>query len=131
VPRGNVKNLKVGKPGVRNGGRQKGTTNVFTREIKEAIFTAAELCKSSHGKGLVGYLTDLADNRKDLYVHLLGRMIPVQQKTSVDLKIVAKTEVAMSPQELMEYYQKLRQYPAGAPPLQIEHQPTDEVEVLE
>jgi hypothetical protein len=34
----------------------------------------------------------------------------------------------MSPQELMEYYQKLRQYPAGAPPLQIEHIVEEEVE---
>jgi hypothetical protein len=117
--------LKIPKKGERFGGRQKGTPNQITRELKEALFLAAEKSKHSKGEGLVGYLTYLANERQETYAALLGRMIPLQARIGGDLDvshiIKAKPEVEMTPRELMEYYQKLRQIPANAKPLIIEN----------
>jgi hypothetical protein len=111
--------------GERFGGRQKGTPNQTTRELKEALFLAAENSKHSKGEGLVGYLTYLANERQETYASLLGRMIPLQAKIDGDVNvnhtIKAKPEVTMTPQELMEYYQKLRQLPANTKPLVIDN----------
>jgi len=116
--------LKIPKKGERFGGRQKGTPNRTTRELKEAIFLAAEKSKHSKGEGLVGYLTYLANDRQETYASLLGRMIPLQAKVEGDVShiIKAKPEVEMTPQELSEWYQKLRQIPASTKPLIIEHE---------
>jgi hypothetical protein len=52
-------------------------------------------------------------------------MIPLQAKVDGDVNvnhiIKAKPEVMMTPQELMEYYDKLCQMPADAPPLVIDY----------
>jgi hypothetical protein len=113
------------KKGERFGGRQKGTENKFSRDVKEAIITAAELSKRSKGKGLIGYITYLADEQQALYVSLLGRLIPLQAKVTADVNvehtIKAKDERQMTPQELADYYNSLRLRPATAPPLVIEH----------
>ena len=130
MPRGKTlaarsRGLKIPKKGERFGGRQKGTPNQTTRELKEALFLAAEKSKHSKGEGLVGYLTYLANERQETYAKLLGRMIPLQAKIDGDANvnhiIKAKPESMMTPQELMEYYQKLRQLPASPKPLVIEH----------
>ena len=131
MPRGKTlaarsRGLKIPKKGERFGGRQKGTPNQTTRELKEALFLAAEKSKHSKGEGLVGYLTYLANNRQETYAKLLGRMIPLQAKIDGDanvnhIVIKAKPEVEMTPQELMEYYQKLRRLPASPKPLVIDH----------
>jgi len=55
----------------------------MTRELKEAIFRAAEESYHSkkYGGGLAGYLADLADERPDLYVKkLLTRLLPRQKE---------------------------------------------------
>ena len=131
MPRGKTvaarsRGLKIPKKGERFGGRQKGTPNQTTREFKEALFLAAEKSKHSKGEGLVGYLTYLANERQETYAKLLGRMIPLQAKMDGDVNvnhtvIKAKPEELMTPQELMEYYKKLCQIPAGAPPLVIDY----------
>ncbi|MEY9136141.1 hypothetical protein ACVIWV_007287 [Bradyrhizobium diazoefficiens] len=123
MPRGHRPNLKIPRKGERFGGRQKGTVNKVTREIKEAIVLAAEKSKRSKGKGLVGYLTFLADNRPETFTALLGRLIPLQAKVTgdfnIDHTIKAKPETQMTPQELADYYRKLRALPASNKPLVI------------
>ena len=61
-----------------NAGRPKGAKNVMTRKLKEAMIVAAG--ESHHAKkyggGLVGYLAHLADERPDLFVPLLMRLLP-------------------------------------------------------
>src|SRR6516225_3130039 len=64
-----------------NAGRPKGAKNVMTRKLKEALVRAAgesEYAKK-YGGGLVGYLTGLANERRDLFVPLLMRLLPRQQ----------------------------------------------------
>jgi hypothetical protein len=116
--------LKIPKKGERFGGRQKGTPNQTTRELKEALFLAAEKSKHSKGEGLVGYLTYLANERQETYAKLLGRMIPLHAKIDDDVDVItikAKPEVEMTPQELMDYYKMLCELPASTKPLVIEH----------
>ena len=131
MPRGKTlaarsRGLKIPKKGERFGGRQKGTPNQTTRELKEALFLAAEASRHSDGKGLVGYLTYLANERQETYAKLLGRMIQLQAKIDGDVDvshtiIKAKPVELMTPDELVEYYQKLRRIPRGAPPLVIDN----------
>jgi hypothetical protein len=57
---------------------------VRVRLLKEAIVLAAEASKHSKGDGLVGYLTHIADNRPDLFVRLIGKLMQLQGKTEVN-----------------------------------------------
>ncbi|WP_369722918.1 hypothetical protein AB8Z38_02320 [Bradyrhizobium sp. LLZ17] len=123
MPRHNNQ-LKKFKPGERPVGRAKGTQNKFTRELKEAIITAAELSKHSKKKGLVGYVTYLADDKPGLFASLLSRLIPLQARVNVEGNvehtiIKAKPETNMSPQELADYYSKLCALPASSKPLVV------------
>jgi hypothetical protein len=63
-----------------NAGRPKGAKNVMTRVLKDAILLAAEESKHSKGGGLAGYLTYIADNKVELFVRLLMRLLPLQEK---------------------------------------------------
>ena len=72
--------LKPIQKGERRGGRAPGVPNKMTTTLKDAILKAAELV-GADGKGkdgLVGYLKDLAGNRKELFVPLLARVLPLQ-----------------------------------------------------
>jgi hypothetical protein len=64
-----------------NAGRPKGSKNVMTRVLKDAILRAA--AESRHAKdnggGLEGYLIHLANERPDLFVRLLAKL-PLQEK---------------------------------------------------
>jgi hypothetical protein len=62
-----------------NAGRPKGSKNVMTRLLKDAILLAAEQSKHSKDGSLAGYLTYLADNNKELFVRLLAKL-PLQEK---------------------------------------------------
>jgi hypothetical protein len=63
-------------------GRPKGSKNVMTRALKDAILLAA--AESRHAKdnggGLEGYLVHIADTRPDLFVRLLAKLLPLQEK---------------------------------------------------
>ena len=65
-----------------NAGRPKGSKNVMTRALKDAIVLAA--AKSQHAKdnggGLGGYLTYLANEWPELFARLLAKLIPLQEK---------------------------------------------------
>lgn len=62
------------------GGRKPGQTNLVTRALKHALILAAELSDHSKDKSLVSYCVWLANERPDLYVSMLGRLVPVQAK---------------------------------------------------
>jgi hypothetical protein len=85
--------LVVPEAGERKGGRKKGTTNVMTTVVKEAMMLAIQASEHSDGKGLVGYLTKVADERMDLMVGLIGRLLPMQvnSKSEPPEKIIYKT----------------------------------------
>ena len=65
-----------------NAGRPKGAKNVMTRVLKDAILRAA--AESRHAKdnggGLEGYLIYVANERPDLFVRLLAKLLPLQEK---------------------------------------------------
>jgi hypothetical protein len=60
------------------GGRPRGAPNKTTRALKEAIILAAEKSKHSKAHDLEGYLLYLADEKPELFVPLLGRLLPLQ-----------------------------------------------------
>ena len=66
-------------PGVKTGGRKKGTPNKTTALLKDAILTAAELAGDEVGKeGLVSYLKAQATANPAPFMALLGKVLPMQ-----------------------------------------------------
>jgi hypothetical protein len=82
----NVATLKPNKKGTRRGGRQPGVQNLTTRVLKHALLLAAEESKHSDGS-LKGYCLHLANERPELFVSMLARLIPVQAKIDSDVRI--------------------------------------------
>ncbi|MCJ9728983.1 hypothetical protein [Bradyrhizobium sp. PRIMUS42] len=123
MPRGHTASLKIPKKGERFGGRQKGTPNKVTRELRDAIILAAENSVHSKTKDLVGYVKYLADSKPEIFASLLGRLIPLQAKvtatSTIEHTIKAKPEPTMTPEELADYYNKLRALPASSKPLVV------------
>ena len=78
--------MRGSAPGERRGGRQKGTPNKTTQQLKEAILEAARLAGDE--KGLVGYLQKQASLNPAPFMSLLGRVLPMTAE--VDGKIVVK-----------------------------------------
>jgi hypothetical protein len=74
--------LSVPEKGERHpgAGRPKGSKNQMTVVLKEAILLAAEQSKHSKDGSLAGYLTHLADNKPELFVPLLARVMLLQEK---------------------------------------------------
>jgi len=62
--------------------RPRGSKNVMTRVLKDAILCAA--AKSKHAKdnggGVAGYLVAVANERPDLFVPLLAKALLLQEK---------------------------------------------------
>jgi hypothetical protein len=79
MSRGNPKFAEFGfKKGDGRGGRPKGAPNKTTRALKEAIILAAEKSKHSKAHDLEGYLLYLADEKPELFVPLLAKLLPLQ-----------------------------------------------------
>jgi len=74
-------------------GRSAGTPNKVSRAFKDAIIYAAEHSKHSKDGTLEGYLLNIADNDKALFVPLLGRLLPLQinARTQQTTKVVYRT----------------------------------------
>src|SRR5258706_5156056 len=94
MSRGNPKFAEYGfKKGDGRGVRPKGAPNKTTRALKEAIILAAEKSKHSKAHDLEGYLLYLADEKPELFVPLLGKLLPLQVRAknesvgSVNLKL--------------------------------------------
>ena len=87
--RGNRANLNPFQPGTRPVGRALGTPNKTTRALKDAIIYAAENSVHSEDKTLESYLLFLANNKVELFVPLLGRLLPLQinAKTERSVKV--------------------------------------------
>ena len=60
----------------KTGGRQKGTPNKVTAQLKDAILLAAE--NAGGEQGLVGYLTDVAEKQPAIFLPLLVKILPMQ-----------------------------------------------------
>lgn len=66
-------------PGIKTGGRQKGTPNKHTALLKDAILQAAENAGSEIGpEGLVSYLQHQAKENPGPFLSLLGKVLPMQ-----------------------------------------------------
>jgi hypothetical protein len=82
-------------------GRSAGTPNKVSRAFKDALIYAAEHSKHSKDHTLEGYLLDIANNNKELFVPLLGRLLPLQinartqQVTKVVYSTVAEVRAAL------------------------------------
>jgi hypothetical protein len=68
----------------KTGGRQKGTPNKLTGNLKQAILDAAEAAGRKvddtviEGEGLVAYLTQQATMNPSPFMSLLGKVLPMQ-----------------------------------------------------
>ena len=82
----NVTTLRPNEKGERRGGRQPGVQNLTTRVLKHALLLAAEESKHSDGS-LKGYCLHLANERPELFVSMLARLIPVQAKIDSDVRV--------------------------------------------
>ena len=60
----------------KTGGRQKGTPNKVTAQLKDAILLAAE--NAGGEQGVVGYLTDIAEQPPTVFIPLLIKILPIQ-----------------------------------------------------
>ena len=71
--------FKPGQP--KRGGRQKGTTNKNTTQLKDAILQAA----TEEGNGtLTAYLRQQAREQPAAFMSLLGRVLPLQLQNDRD-----------------------------------------------
>jgi hypothetical protein len=73
-------------------GRSAGTPNKVSRAFKDALIYAAEHSKHSKDHTLEGYLLTVADDHVDLFVPLLGRLLPLQinARTQQTTKVIAR-----------------------------------------
>lgn len=70
------------KPGP---GRPKGSVNKTTALLKDAILQAAETAGGS--KGTVGYLTEQAKKNPQVFIPLLGKVLPMQVQLDGAIRI--------------------------------------------
>lgn len=75
------------KPGERRGGRQKGTPNKFTGELKQMILTALD------ESGGVEYLKRQADESPVAFLGLVGKVLPMTLAGDKENPIGHKVEV--------------------------------------
>jgi len=61
--------------GYKTGGRQKGTPNKVSALLKDQILEAGA---KAHPEGMVGYLTQQANDNPAAYLSLLGKVLPTQ-----------------------------------------------------
>jgi len=109
MPRGNPNFAEHGfKKGDGRGGRPKGARNKTTRALKEAIILGAEQSKHSKGRGLVGYMTYLADEKPELFVPLLAKLLPLQvrEKKECDGPIPLDLDLNMSLSEMIDNFER-------------------------
>jgi hypothetical protein len=59
---------------------RRGSKNVMTRVLKDAILLAAAESKHAKGGGVAGYLVAVANARPDLFVPLLAKALLLQEK---------------------------------------------------
>lgn len=84
-------------PGVKTGGRQKGTPNKTTALLKDAILRAAENAGNRVGDdGLVSYLTEQAESNPGPFMALLGKVLPMQIAGDEDNPVKLVTEIVLT-----------------------------------
>lgn len=69
---------KGSKPGERRGGRQKGTPNKMTADLRQAITEAFQRA------GGVDYLLGVAEKNAAVFCQLIGKVIPAQIEMSIN-----------------------------------------------
>jgi len=77
-------------PGIKTGGRTKGTPNKTTALLKDAILQAAT--EAGGNEGLVGYLTQQASENPGPFMSLLGKVLPMQITGDLQLSITTKEQ---------------------------------------
>jgi hypothetical protein len=73
-----------GSCNLRKNGRPKGAKGKYTRVLRQAIVLAAEKSKNSKSSNLEGYCLFLADDRPELFVSLLARLLPIQARIETE-----------------------------------------------
>ena len=85
-------------PGIKTGGRQKGTPNKTTALLKDAILKAAEQAGNKIGhEGLVSYLEHQAAENPGPFMSLLGKVLPMQVIGDPDNPVNVVTRIELVP----------------------------------
>ena len=85
--------MRGSKPGERRGGRQKGTPNKVTVDVKAAILGAF------HALGGVAYLEKIGHENPPVFCALLGKTLPKDIKAEVAYTLGALIEESMKPRK--------------------------------
>ena len=103
MARGNPNLAEYGfKKGDGRGGRPKGAPNKTTRVLQEAIILAAEKSKHSRTGDLEGYLRHLADDKPELFVPLLAKLLPLQVRAKNESGSFVELNTNMSLSEMVD-----------------------------
>ena len=79
----------VVKKAMPKGGSRKGIPNKITKDLREAIMTAAN---AAHDDGVVGYLKEQARDNPNSFMALLGKTLP-KEVTGKDGKDLFPTKI--------------------------------------
>lgn len=80
-------------PGIKTGGRTKGTPNKTTALLKDAILQAAENAGNKVGaEGLVSYLETQASENPGPFLALLGKVLPMQIAGDLAVTVTTKEQ---------------------------------------
>jgi len=94
------------KKGDGRGGRPPGAPNKTTRALKEAIILAAEKSKHSKAHDLEGYLLYLADDKPELFVPLLAKLLPLQVRAKAEEVPINRINPNMSVSEMVSTFEQ-------------------------
>ena len=78
------------RPGERRGGRQKGTPNKFSGDVKNMILAALDK------KGGVDYLAEQADANPAAFLSLVGKVLPMTVQGDADNPVKTVLEIVWS-----------------------------------
>jgi hypothetical protein len=81
------------KGSAKTGGRQKGTPNKLTAQLKEMILEAAE--QAGGEGGTVAYLKNQATANPGPFMALLGKVLPLQIAGDEDNPVVTVTRIEL------------------------------------
>jgi hypothetical protein len=103
-----------GRPpcGRKTGGRVKGSVQVQTKAVKEAVLRVFHRLNEADD-----YLTDIAESDRRLFLSLLAKLIPAEQNITAEVTTTHRIDLGAAMQEATA------RLAAAAAPLTIDHAP--------
>jgi hypothetical protein len=124
---GNIATLVPITKGDPRAGRRKGQVNLTTKTLKHAILLAGAQSEHSKDQTLLSYVVWLANERPELYISLLVRLVPQQARIKVEDNVrVEPLNPNMSLPEMVTAFEMKIKSDYRPPPRTIEHHDDDD-----